>query len=97
VRMPYWNTQDQQKLKWPQTFVLARAYLDQLERSKGLPADRIKSARSTLNSAERRSARDRKAPLTQLASQLNAAAGSSSDAAKVQMLASTVADLAGAQ
>ena len=48
VRMPYWNTQDQQKLKWPQTFVLARAYLDQLERSKGLPADRIKSARSTL-------------------------------------------------
>jgi hypothetical protein len=97
VRMPYWNTQDQQKLKWPQTFVLARAYLDQLEHSKGLPADRIKSARSTLASAERRSERDRKAPLTQLASQLNAAAGSSSDAAKVRMLASTVADLAGAQ
>jgi hypothetical protein len=97
VRMPYWNTQDQQKLKWPQTFVLARAYLDQLERSKGLPADRIKSARSTLASAERRSERDRKAPLTQLASQLNAAAESSSDAAKVKMLASTVADLAGVQ
>lgn len=96
VRMAYWNTQDQQKLKWPQTFVLARAYLDQLERSKGLPADRIKSARSTLASAERRSERDRKAPLTQLATQLNAAAGSSSDAAKVRMLASTVADLAGA-
>jgi hypothetical protein len=97
VKMPYWNTQDQQMLKWPQTFVLARAYLDQLERSKGLPADRIKSARSTLASAERRSERDRKAPLTQLASQLNTAAGSSSDAAKVRMLASTVADLAGGQ
>ena len=97
VRMPYWNTQDQQKLKWPQTFVLARAYLDQLERSKGLPADRIRSARSTLASAERRSERDRKAPLTQLASQLNAAAESSSDAGKVRMLASTVTDLAGAQ
>jgi hypothetical protein len=97
VRMPYWNTQDQQKLKWPQTFVLARAYLDQLERSKGLPADRIKSARSTLASAERRSERDRRAPLTQLASQLTAAAGSSSDAAKVRMLAATVTDLAGTQ
>jgi hypothetical protein len=97
VRMAYWNTQDQQKLKWPQTFVLARAYLDQLERSKGLPENRIKSARSTLASAERRSERDRKAPLTQLASQLNAAAESSSDAAKVKMLASTVADLAGVQ
>ena len=94
VRMPYWNTQDQQKLKWPQTFVLARAYLDQLARSNGLPADRIKSARSTLASAERRSARDRRAPLTQLASQLDAAAESSSDAAKVRMLASTVTDLA---
>jgi hypothetical protein len=97
VRMPYWNTQDQQKIKWPTTFVLAQAYLDQLARTNGLPADRIKSARSTLTSAERRSARDRKAPLTQLASQLNAAAESSSDAAKVRMLASTVADLAGGQ
>jgi hypothetical protein len=97
VRMPYWNTQDQQKLVWPQTFVLARAYLDQLERSKGLAADRIKSARSTLASAERRSERDRKAPLTQLASQLDAAAGSSSDGAKVKMLATTVSALAGGQ
>jgi hypothetical protein len=95
VKMPWLNTQDQPKIKWPQTFVLARAYLDQLERSKGLPADRIKSARSTLASAERRSARDRKAPLTQLATQLNAAAESSSDAAKVRMLASTVSDLGG--
>jgi hypothetical protein len=97
VKMPWLNTQDQPKIKWPQTFVLARAYLDQLERSKGLPADRIKSARSTLASAERRSERDRKAPLTQLASQLNAAAESSSDAAKVRMLATTVSDLAGVQ
>ena len=95
VRLPYLNTQDQQMLKWPQTFVLARAYLDQLERSKGLPSDRIKSARSTLASAEKRSERDRQAPLTQLASQLNAAAASSSDAAKVKMLASTVTALAG--
>ncbi|MBY0497956.1 MAG: hypothetical protein K2Y23_27435 [Cyanobacteria bacterium] len=97
VRMPYWNTQDQQKLKWPQTFVLARAYLDQLARTNGLPADRIRAARSTLQSAERASERDRRARLTQLATQLNAAAESSSDAAKVRMLASTVADLAGAQ
>ena len=97
VKMPWLNTQDQPKIIWPQTFVLARAYLDQLERSKGLPADRIKSARSTLASAERRSERDRRAPLTQLASQLNAAAESSSDAAKVRMLAATVTDLAGTQ
>jgi hypothetical protein len=95
VKMPWLNTQDQPKIKWPQTFVLARAYLDQLERSKGLPADRLKAARSTLASAERRSEKDRKAPLTQLVSQLTAAAGSSSDAVKVRMLAATVSDLAG--
>lgn len=97
VKMPWLNTQDQPKIVWPQTFVLAQAYLDQLERSKGLPADRIKSARSTLTSAERRSERGRRAPLSQLASQLTAAAASSSDAAKVRMLASTVGNLAGAQ
>ncbi len=97
VKVPYWNTQDQQKFTWPQTFVLARAYLDQLERSKGLAADRIKAARSTLASAEKASANNRRAPLTQLASQLSGAAGSSSDSAKVRMLASTVAALAGVQ
>jgi hypothetical protein len=97
VRMPFWNTQDQQKLKWPQTFVLARAYLDQLARTNGLPADRIASTRKTLDSAERRSEKDRRAPLTQLASQLTAAADSSSDAAKVRMLAATVTDLAGSR
>jgi hypothetical protein len=95
VRMPYWNTQDQQKLLWPQTFVLARAYLDQLARSNGLPADRIAAARKTLAAAERRSESARRTELTQLASQLTAAAASSSDEAKVKMLAATVTDLAG--
>ena len=32
VRMPYLNTQDQQKLVWAPSFALARAYLDQLAR-----------------------------------------------------------------
>ena len=95
VKVPYWNTQDQQKFVWPQTFVLAQAYLDQLERSKGLTPDRIKSARATLTSAEKAADRNRRAPLTQLATQLTSAAGSSSDAAKVRMLAATVNSLAG--
>ncbi len=36
VRLEYLNTQGQPKLVWPATFALARAYLDQLERSQGL-------------------------------------------------------------
>jgi hypothetical protein len=94
VRMPYWNTQDQQKLVWAPSFVLARAYLDQLARTNGLPADQIAAARTTLASAERRSGNERRTALTQLASQLNAAAGGSGDQAKVKMLSSTVTDLA---
>ncbi len=94
VRLPYWNTQDQQKLVWASSFVVARAYLDQLERSKGLAADAIASARTALASAERRSSAERKAALTTLASQLTSAASGSSDGAKVRTLAKTVTDLA---
>jgi hypothetical protein len=94
VRMPYWNTQDQQKLVWSPTFALARAYLDQLARSNGLPADQIASTRTTLANAERRNGNERRTALTQLATQLNSAASSSSDQAKIKMLSSTVTDLA---
>jgi hypothetical protein len=95
VRMPYWNTQDQQKYVWAPSFVLARAYLDQLARSNGLGADAIESARATLAAAERRSGPERKTALIALASKLEAAAGASSDRAKVQTLAKTVTELAG--
>jgi hypothetical protein len=94
VKMPYWNPQDQQKIVWPPSFALARAYLDQLERSKGLAADAIASARTALDTAERRSGAQRKAALTDLASKLGAA--SATDAAKVKTLAAAVSDLANA-
>jgi hypothetical protein len=94
VRVPYLNTQDQQKLVWAPSFALARAYLDQLARTSGLPADQIASARTALAGAERRAANERRTALTQLATQLNTAASSSSDQAKVKMLSSTVTDLA---
>ena len=46
--------QDQQQFVWPPSFVLARAYLDQLERSSGLAAPTIASTRTALSDAERR-------------------------------------------
>jgi hypothetical protein len=96
VKMASWNPQDQQKFTWPPSFVVARAYLDQLERSKGLAADVLASTRTALDAAERRSGGQRKTALTDLASKLNAAAASSSDAAKVKLLAGAVSDLANA-
>ena len=48
VHFDYLNAQDQQKFVWPPSFALARAYLDQLERSKGLrPARSPSRARSS--------------------------------------------------
>jgi hypothetical protein len=46
------NVQNQQKLEWPANLVVAKAYLDQVERSQALPADRIAALRSTIHSAE---------------------------------------------
>jgi hypothetical protein len=96
VRMPYWNTQDQQKYVWAPSFVVARAYVDQLERSKGLTADMLTSTRTALQNAERASGNSRRTALTTLASQLNTAAEASSDQKKVKMLASTITDVAAA-
>ena len=94
--MTHWNVQMQQKMVWPPSFALARAYLDQLERSKGLGADAIASTRTALANAERRSGTQRKTALTQLASQLTTAASGATDKAKVDTLSAAVTDLANA-
>jgi hypothetical protein len=94
VRFDQFNTQGQPALIWPKTFVLARAYIDQLERSKGLSTARIASARATLGTAEHASASERQSALTQLATQLDGDASGSTDGARVRLLAGTVRDLA---
>ena len=91
------NVQDQPKITWPATFALARAYLDQLERSNGLAAGRISSARSALASAEGSSGQGRRDALNKLASRLKGDASGAGDQAKVQKLANAVTDLANAQ
>ena len=96
VKVGYWNTQDQQKFVWPASFALARAYLDQLERSNGLASATIASTRAALTTAEGQSGAERTTTLTQLSSDLNAAAAAAGDAAKVRTLSSAVADLANA-
>jgi hypothetical protein len=94
VHFDYYNTQGQQKLVWPPSFALARAYADQLERSNGLGAARISAVRQSLTTAEGASASSRKSGLNALASRLDTDARGSSDAAKVRALASAVRDLA---
>jgi len=46
------NVQDQQKIVWPAKIVVAKAYLDQLERTQALPTAKIDEMRKAIQSAE---------------------------------------------
>ena len=96
IHFDYLNVQGQPKFVWPPSFALARAYVDQLERSKGLASDKIASVRQELTSAESASGAARRASLTKLAAQLKGDENGSSDASKVKMLTGAVTQLASA-
>ena len=73
VRFDEFNVQLQPKVTWPATPVVARAYLDQLVRSKGIAPARAAAVGSALDRAEKlHSARDRGA--AELAGELDAMA-----------------------
>jgi hypothetical protein len=46
------NVQNQQKLEWPAQLVVAKAYVDQLERSQALPAEQITALRAAIQGAQ---------------------------------------------
>jgi hypothetical protein len=94
VRFDQLNSQGQPQFVWPHTFALARAYVDQLERSRGLGSARVAAVREALADAEGRSGRVRVSVLTSLASELDRDAGRSLDGDKVRMLADAVRGLA---
>jgi len=52
VRVAEFNVQNQEKIVWPRQLIVAKAYVDQLERSQALPADQIASLRQAIQSAE---------------------------------------------
>jgi hypothetical protein len=92
------NAQHQQRITWPARSVVARAYLDQLARSKGILPARAQAVKSALERAGKiRSSGDKEATavteaLNSLAAALETDAGSASpaDASRLHALASTV-------
>jgi len=94
VHFDYLNAQDQQQLVWPASFVVARAYVDQLARSRGLPTVRINAIRDALTGAERASGQARRDALSRLSTGLTTDAKTATDQPKVQMLIAVVNDLA---
>jgi len=76
VRVSELNVQNQQKIEWPRNLIVAKAYVDQLERSQALPADQIGSLRQAIQKAESSNLnRSSVANLKKLAPSLDTAAG----------------------
>ena len=94
VRLEYLNAQGQPQFVWPPSFALARAYVDQLERSGGLSGDRLTSVRSGLTRAEGATGAGRHDALTRMATQLEGDWRGTKDDAKFKLLAAALRDLA---
>lgn len=96
VRLHELNSQGQPTLEWPFTFALARAYVDQLERSRAASQSWITGVRTALTSAEAASGSARSEALNGLATAISGSAAQSGDPDKVRTLADAVRGLAGA-
>ncbi len=94
VRFDYLNSQGQPSYTWPATFSLARAYVDQLERSRAASSPWITWVRGELTAAEAASGSARSSALRSLADRIAGDAGDTLDADKVRTLADAVRGLA---
>ncbi|HEY0764955.1 MAG TPA: hypothetical protein VGD61_21430 [Pyrinomonadaceae bacterium] len=74
VRVAELNVQNQQKIDWPRNLTVAKAYVDQLERSQAIPADQIATLRQAIQGKNL-------AKLKELAPALEQSAGSAKSAA----------------
>jgi hypothetical protein len=89
VHVDAFNPQYQTKIVWPARFVVARAYVDGLERTDALRRGWAAGVRRELDRAEKESGTARRTTLSQLAAQLDRDA-QGADATRVKALAETV-------
>jgi hypothetical protein len=97
IRSTEFNAQQQPRIVWPATFVTARAYVDQLTRSKAIQPERVTAVNAAFDRADKiHSAKEKGAAaaadqLDALAAQLEGDAGAASgrDAARLKALATT--------
>ncbi|MCL7966406.1 MAG: hypothetical protein M8857_04815, partial [marine benthic group bacterium] len=88
------NAQGQQMFKWPASFALARAQIDQLQRAGELDAGRAESTRDALTELETAPASERQNALMNMAARLDELAGDAANPARINELAGTVRKLA---
>ena len=88
IRMDHLNVQTQERVVWPKTLTVAKAYLDQLERSGALDANRLGELRQAVQKGER--SRSERGKLKKHASSLEqnaATAKNAADASRMRALA----------
>ena len=98
IRTEELNTQEQQKIVWPAAMPIARAYLDQLNRSKGIQPERARAVKAAIDRSDSiRTGKERNAAaaldaLDAVAAQLegDATAATGRDAARLSALAETL-------
>lgn len=95
VQLDYLNAQGQPMFEWPTTFVLAKAYVDQLDRNSTLEEGEITRLRTQIAAAEKATGSARAQLLESLAEGLENEADATNDSQKVRSLAKTLRDLAG--
>lgn len=82
VKVDELNVQNQQKIVWPSNLVVAKAYLDQLDRSKAMSADKLAALTAAVEKAEKSHlAKKDAAALKGMAGSVESAAKSAKDAA----------------
>jgi hypothetical protein len=90
VQVKELNVQNQQKQEWPAKLVVAKAYLDQLERSQALPRDQIAKLRKAIRNAEKSHMKEKQlAKLRAMTGGLETSAGATkthADASRLQAL-----------
>ncbi len=52
VTVPLLNVQTQEMMSWPKSLTVAKAYIDQLERSRGLDGETVADLRNAITKAE---------------------------------------------
>lgn len=76
VKVSELNVQNQQKIEWPAKLAVAKAYLDQLQRSQALAADKVASLEKAIQNAESsHMSKEAVAELNRMASSLAQEAG----------------------
>ncbi len=94
VHFDVFNPQNQPKFVWPASFVVARAYLDQLVRDNGISSARSGAIARDLDRAEKLKGASQRNALNRLATQLDRDSRSAADPSRVEALAASVRDLA---